>query len=82
MKNGILFLNLNSDNHGQKFWDEFTFVAPFQTRQTNSHARIHLHLVSPRRRRRFCLRWYVPQNMAMFRTNPYKIQDLRPLNTC
>ena len=41
------FLNLNSDNHGQKSWDKFTFVALFQTRQTNSHARIHLHLVSP-----------------------------------
>ena len=47
LKNGILFLNLNSDNHGQKSWDKFTFVALFQTRQTNSHARIHLHLVSP-----------------------------------
>ena len=34
-------------NHGQKSWDKFTFVALFQTRQTNSHARIHLHLVSP-----------------------------------
>ena len=34
-------------NHGQKSWDKFSFVALFQTRQTNSHARIHLHLVSP-----------------------------------
>ena len=37
----------NSDNHGQKSWDKFTFAALSQTRQTNSQARIHLHLVSP-----------------------------------
>ena len=36
LKNGILFLNWNSDNHGQKAWDKFTFVALFHTRQTNS----------------------------------------------
>ena len=30
-------------NHGQKS----TFVALFQTHQTNSQARIHLHLVNP-----------------------------------
>ena len=46
-KNGILFLNLNSDNHGQKSWDKFTFVALFHTRQTNSQARIYLHMFSP-----------------------------------
>ena len=34
-------------NHGQKSWDKFTSVALFHTRQTNSHARIHLHLFSP-----------------------------------
>ena len=41
MKNDILFLNLNSDNHGQKSWNKFTFVAHFHTGQTNSQARIH-----------------------------------------
>ena len=34
-------------NYGQKSWEKFTFVALFHTRQTNSHARIHLHLFSP-----------------------------------
>ena len=34
-------------HHGQKSWDKFAFVALFQTRQANSHMRIHLHLVSP-----------------------------------
>ena len=33
-------------NHGQKSWDKFTFVALFHTRQTNSQARIHLHMFS------------------------------------
>ena len=47
MKNDILFLNLNSDNHGQKSWNKFTFVAHFRTGQTNSQARIHLHMFSP-----------------------------------
>ena len=46
LKNDILFLNLNPDNHGQKSWDKFTSVALFHTPQTNSHARIHLHLFS------------------------------------
>ena len=36
LKNDILFLNWSSDNHGQKSWDKFTFVALFHTRQTNS----------------------------------------------
>ena len=31
-ENGILFLNLNSDKHGQKSWDKFTFVALFHER--------------------------------------------------
>ena len=34
-------------NHGQKSWDKFALVALFQTRQTNSHARIQLHLLTP-----------------------------------
>ena len=43
----VAFLYLGNYNHGQKSWDKFTFAALFQTRQTNSHAQIHLHLVSP-----------------------------------
>ena len=43
----MTFLNLNSDNHGQKSWDKFTFVALFHMRQTNSHAQIHPNLFSP-----------------------------------
>ena len=43
LKYDISLLHLNSDNHGQKSWDKFTF----DTRQTNSQARIHLHLFSP-----------------------------------
>ena len=31
-------------NGGQKSWDKFTFVAFFHTCQTNSQARIHLHI--------------------------------------
>ena len=33
-------------NGGQKSWDKFTFVAFFHTCQTNSQARIHLHIFS------------------------------------
>ena len=47
LKNDILFFNLNSDNHGLKSWDKFTFVALFHSRQTNSHGRIHLNLFIP-----------------------------------
>ena len=39
-KYGLYYSNYN---HGQKSWDKFTF----DTRQTNSQARIHLHLFSP-----------------------------------
>ena len=31
----------------KKSWDKFALVALFQTRQTNSHARIQLHLLTP-----------------------------------
>ena len=34
-------------NHGQKSWDKFALVVLFHTRQTNSHAWIQLHLLSP-----------------------------------
>jgi len=47
LKSDILFSNSNSDNHGQKSWDIFALVALFQMRQTNSHALIQLHLLSP-----------------------------------
>ena len=30
-----------------KSWDKFTFVALFETHQTNSHEQIYLHLFSP-----------------------------------
>ena len=47
MKNDILFLNWNSDNHGQKSWDKFTFVALLHTRQTNSSTLVHPLPLSP-----------------------------------
>ena len=41
-----LKLSFSSYNGGQKSWDKFTFVAFFHTWQTNSQARIHLHIFS------------------------------------
>ena len=41
-----LKLSFSSYNGGQKSWDKFTFVAFFHTCQTNSQARIHLHIFS------------------------------------
>ena len=47
LKNDILFFNWNSDNHGQKSWDKFTFVALLHTRQTNSSTLVHPLPLSP-----------------------------------
>ena len=47
--NGKHLMRFQSEtyNHGQKSWNKFSFVALFHTRQTNSHARIHLNLFTP-----------------------------------
>jgi len=42
LKSDILFLNWNSDNHGQKSWHKFAFLALLPTCQTQ----IKLHLLN------------------------------------
>ena len=43
----LIALNAGIYNHEQKSWDKFALVELFHMRQTNSHAWIQLHLLSP-----------------------------------
>ena len=43
----LIALNAGIYDHEQKSWDKFALVELFHMRQTNSHAWIQLHLLSP-----------------------------------